>query len=126
MLFVHTGNMFSKKEPVYDSEFQRWWIEGKPWTVVGLVALIVVVVAALAYLFYWLYRRSQTKYTVILHGVGVQKVRLGAYYDPEFPPAREGYVFQGWYKNSACTEAWGSRDRVRRDMTRYPKWVKES
>lgn len=39
-------------------------------------------------------------------------------------PTRSGYVFQGWYKEPACTNAWNfSTDKVTADITLYAKWV---
>ena len=40
------------------------------------------------------------------------------------PPARTGYTFQGWYKESSCTTAWDfDNDTVTADITLYAKWV---
>lgn len=49
-------------------------------------------------------------------------VRISAPTDP----ARVGYHFEGWYKQSACIEQWDfSRDRVTGNVTLYAKWVGE-
>ena len=45
----------------------------------------------------------------------------------ELPPAptREGYVFTGWYKDSACDERWNAEaDTVEQDMILYAGWEK--
>ncbi len=40
------------------------------------------------------------------------------------PPTRAGYVFQGWYKEASCTNAWiFSTEKVTADITLYAKWV---
>lgn len=42
---------------------------------------------------------------------------------PTPDPTRTGYTFAGWYKESACTNAWNfSTDVVNQDITLYAKW----
>ena len=38
-------------------------------------------------------------------------------------PQRSGYVFAGWYTDSACTEKYGFRGDITGDITLYAKWV---
>lgn len=39
------------------------------------------------------------------------------------PPERNGYLFQGWYKEKACINAWNFRtDLVKNNLTLYAKW----
>lgn len=39
------------------------------------------------------------------------------------PPTREGYVFGGWCKDSACYDLWDiEADTIQGDMTLYAKW----
>lgn len=39
-------------------------------------------------------------------------------------PTRLGYTFNGWYKESTCTNAWNfSTDYVTSDITLYAKWI---
>lgn len=41
------------------------------------------------------------------------------------PPTREGYSFTGWYKDSACFEAWSmEEDTIQSDLTLYAGWEK--
>ena len=41
------------------------------------------------------------------------------------PPSREGYIFQGWYKDSSCYEQWDvSSDTIQSDMILYAGWQK--
>ena len=41
------------------------------------------------------------------------------------PPTREGYTFTGWYRDSACYEAWIlESDTIQQDMTLYAGWEK--
>ena len=44
--------------------------------------------------------------------------------EPE-PPTREGYVFTGWYRDSACYVLWDMEtDTVETDTTLYAGWEK--
>ncbi|MDE7095157.1 MAG: InlB B-repeat-containing protein, partial [Anaeroplasmataceae bacterium] len=60
-------------------------------------------------------------------GSEVDKVTLtesGTVKKPE-DPKKEGYVFEGWYKNSAKTTLWDfSKDVVSESITIYAKWSK--
>ena len=41
------------------------------------------------------------------------------------PPTREGYVFVGWYTDTACYELWDvQEDTIQADMTLYAGWEK--
>lgn len=42
-------------------------------------------------------------------------------------PERAGFVFAGWFKDAACTQAWDfAKDVVTADMTLYAKWTKNA
>ncbi|MCL1702653.1 InlB B-repeat-containing protein [Lysinibacillus sp. Bpr_S20] len=42
-------------------------------------------------------------------------------------PVKEGYTFTGWYKDEELTKVWNfDQDKVRKDLTLYAKWSKES
>ena len=46
--------------------------------------------------------------------------------EPE-PPTREGYVFSGWHKDSACDILWDPEtDIIEMDLTLYAGWIKRS
>ena len=38
-------------------------------------------------------------------------------------PAKDGYAFAGWYKDSACTQGWDFETGIPGDMTLYAKWT---
>lgn len=41
------------------------------------------------------------------------------------PPTREGYTFEGWYRDPSCAEPWNlETDQVSADMTLYANWSK--
>ena len=42
-------------------------------------------------------------------------------------PVREGYVFEGWFKDENLTEAWdAAADKVKSDLTLYAAWDKDT
>lgn len=44
---------------------------------------------------------------------------------PQIPTA-EGYIFDGWYKDAACTKVWDfDNDIVQGNVTLYAKWLEE-
>ncbi len=50
----------------------------------------------------------------------------GGYVEEPVEPVMEGYIFEGWYLDSACTIKWDySKDVVRNDMVLYAKWIPE-
>lgn len=45
-------------------------------------------------------------------------------FTPQDPVVTEGYTFDGWYKDAACTEKWKAADTVTEDLTLYAKITK--
>ena len=55
-----------------------------------------------------------------------QIVRYGEKIREPEPPVRNGYVFNGWYKDLDCTESWNfDADTVKGNMTLYAGWLTE-
>lgn len=51
-------------------------------------------------------------------------VKVGSTINRPADPAAEGYRFDGWYRDVACTKAWNfEADIVHADMTLYAKWL---
>lgn len=51
-------------------------------------------------------------------------VKVGSTINRPADPAAEGYRFDGWYRDAACTKAWNfEADTVHADMTLYAKWL---
>lgn len=51
-------------------------------------------------------------------------VKAGSTINRPADPAAEGYRFDGWYRDAACTKAWNfEADIVHADMTLYAKWL---
>lgn len=45
---------------------------------------------------------------------------------PAVDPTRDGYVFDGWFKDAACKEAWNfGSDTVTKETVLYAKWTAE-
>jgi uncharacterized repeat protein (TIGR02543 family) len=52
-------------------------------------------------------------------------VDSGAIVGAPAPPTREGYTFEGWYKETTYTFAWDfANDVVKSNTTLYAKWTK--
>lgn len=43
--------------------------------------------------------------------------------EPADPPTRDGYVFDGWYKDALCTQRYDFSSPVTANITLYAKWV---
>lgn len=44
---------------------------------------------------------------------------------PETDPTKDGYIFKGWYKDSACKENFDFNSKIISDTSIYAKWEKE-
>ena len=44
----------------------------------------------------------------------------------ETAPVREGYVFEGWYKDENLTEPWTDADKVKGELTLYAAWDRDT
>lgn len=51
-----------------------------------------------------------------------QAVRQDAPVTEPEPPARKGWLFDGWFSDEACTDAWNFGDGAQGDMTLYAGW----
>ena len=57
--------------------------------------------------------------------VPAQNQMYGELLDVPEPPAREGYLFTGWYKDAACFEQWNAEiETIETDITLYAGWEK--
>ena len=73
---------------------------------------------------------EEKTYTVTFHmnghGIAPEKytaVKAGNTITEPTAPTEDGYVFTGWYKDSACTTLWDfSKDTVNADTTLYAGW----
>ena len=56
--------------------------------------------------------------------VAAQTVAIGSVLTKPDDPTREGYTFDDWYKEEACTNAWDyAGDAVSSNTTLYAKWI---
>lgn len=64
------------------------------------------------------------------HGKAPEKVidvKVGSVVARPEDPVAEGYRFDGWYRDAACTKVWNfESDIVQSDMTLYAKWLAEN
>lgn len=73
--------------------------------------------------------RNTRKVTFDVQGHGtapkaITGIKTGATIDSPEEPAAEGYRFDGWYKDTACTLVWDfENDTVQSDLTLYAKWL---
>ena len=45
----------------------------------------------------------------------------------EATPVRDGYIFEGWYKDANLTEPWNAAtDKLKSDLTLYAAWDKDT
>ena len=107
------------------SEFYKFWHSWWPWSLILFIVAGIVLILGICFLVNYIRTYRSTSFTVTFHETDKQVLLRGSYLTPPMPK-REGYVFAGWFKDTACTEPWKSTDKVKRDITLYPKWVKES
>ena len=96
-------------------------VKALDWIIVACIAVILIVFA--------LEMRSPG-FTVTFDSRGgsdvpAQNQMYGDLVETPVPPTREGYTFQGWYKDAACDLLWNMEtDTVETDMTLYAGWQK--
>lgn len=74
---------------------------------------------------------NYTTYTVKFNTNGGSTVRSqtlskGGVATEPAAPTKEGYTFEGWFKDSACTEAYVFGSPVKSSVTIYAKWTKDA
>lgn len=56
-----------------------------------------------------------------------ENVKTGSTVKKPVDPTEEGYLFDGWYRDKACSRIWDfEKDTVQENMTLYAKWVRET
>ena len=96
-------------------------VKALDWIIAACIVVILVVVA---------FEMRSPGFTVTFDSKGgtdvpSQNQMYGQLLDVPEEPTREGYVFTGWYTDSACFELWDMENRtVEADMTLYAGWEK--
>ena len=96
-------------------------VKALDWIIAACIVVILVVVV---------FEMRSTGFTVTFDSKGgtdvpSQNQMYGQLLDVPEEPTREGYVFTGWYTDSACFELWDMENRtVEADMTLYAGWEK--
>ncbi|GHT15108.1 hypothetical protein AGMMS4956_14360 [Bacteroidia bacterium] len=59
--------------------------------------------------------------------VAAKYIEKDATATPPADPTKSGYIFDGWYKEAACTNAWNfATDVVTANVTLYAKWIEDN
>jgi uncharacterized repeat protein (TIGR02543 family) len=96
-------------------------VKALDWIIAACIVVILVVVV---------FEMRSPGFTVTFDSKGgtdvpSQNQMYGQLLDVPEEPTREGYVFTGWYTDSACFELWDTENRtVEADMTLYAGWEK--
>ena len=71
-------------------------------------------------------KKLAPKPTVTINLYGFQTLSLSPD-EPFFPdiPDKSGYSFQGWFYDPSFTKPFIPGKKIKKDITLYPKWVKE-
>lgn len=79
------------------------------------------------------FTRTENKYTVSFnangHGIApsdITNVTYNTTISAPTAPTADGWIFEGWYKEFGCTNAWNfESDKVTEETTLYAKWTKD-
>ena len=123
------GRLDSNIDTVYSSWFEKFRYEYPflfAFTIIAIVALICIAV----YLICKLYNKSEMEKEcptlVTVHLVGYEDLFVRPKTNVILPtPERDGFVFRGWFLDSACTVPYISTEPVKKELILYPKWEKE-
>lgn len=106
------------------------FIEDHPvWFSLILIAFVIEIVF-LVYFFCNLSNRIESEKEcptlVTVHLVGYEDLFVRPKTNVILPtPERDGFVFRGWFLDSACTVPYISTEPVKKELILYPKWEKE-
>ena len=94
-------------------------VKALDWIIVACIAVILIV---------FVLEMRDPGFTVTFDSRGgtdvpSQSQMYGEQLEVPQPPAREGYTFTGWYKDSTCYVPWNTEtDTVTEDTTLYAGW----
>ena len=107
-----------------------FWENNRSWIIA--VSVIVLLLIVLYFLTTIDSRRAARKkrhdsklVNINVTDFGTIPVIYGNRYFPPIPQ-KSGYIFRGWFLDSACTIPWVSTTKVKKEMALYPKWEKEA
>lgn len=91
------------------------------WTLLIAFFVLIAIGFAISYRSEMLSRKIIT-----IHFVGQEDITVPYGSKPILPiPEKNGYVFRGWFLDSACTIPYYSDSPMKKDLILYPKWEKE-
>lgn len=118
--YFYTGSIFDRDDPIP----LTWWDYYGTYVIVASI----IVAIGLAILVWYLVAKAKADHRiprkVKFYGYEEKEYTYGSYLNPDVPE-KEGYAFCGWFRDPAFLEPWKSTDKVKRDITLYPKWEKE-
>ena len=128
VIFVDSSNWLTEDCNVYErlgyGAFRTFWHSYYPWTLICSILLFATLIVIVALAVRHVNNYKGMLFNVTVYGKGVSQIKRGSFLFPDIPE-KSGYVFCGWFKDSACSEPWRSRDKVKHDLTLYAKWSKE-
>ena len=120
--YIYTGNVFDKKHSIYDDV--PWWKVHGIWLILAAIVIVIIVTVLVRYLVLKNRAFRSIPRKVKFYGYEEKDYKYGSYLNPDVPE-KDGYAFCGWFRDPAFLEPWKSTDKVKRDITLYPKWEKE-
>lgn len=125
--YTFTPNgLYSVDKVIYNGTEVTSELSGNTWTAPALTGNVAL------YVSFKLIGGGTPTYTVTFdangHGTApaAQTVESGKTATMPADPTETGWVFGGWYKEAACTNAYDFSTAVTGDITLYAKWVKDS
>ena len=119
---------FSRDTVTGNMTLYAGWAEGEPEASGGVpvvrIVLAAVLVLALLLVLLMLGRTNTVRFeTNGGSAVPSRRVRKGGKLSSMTVPQKDGSVFDGWYRDQACTRRWNAEtDTVNRNMTLYARW----
>lgn len=119
-----------KLDPTFDNWFDEFAYE-HPVLFPALLSLAVIfLLFGITMLIHSIRRKMGDKNTssiqVKIHLVGIEDVCIN--YGSLFVcpmPKKEGFIFRGWFLDSACTIPYVSNKPIKKELILYPKWERE-
>lgn len=91
------------------------------WVFIICILVLLTIAMGITYI-----KRAPKSNSITIHLVGREDLSVPHGSRPILPiPKSQGYIFRGWFLDSACTIPFDSRKPIKRDLILYPKWEKE-
>lgn len=111
-----------------DTPFEDWWYRNKDTVLsIGIPALLSILIISYFVIFHFHEKkkeRSAIPITVHLYGFKSVSVSVKEDFYPDIP-TRKGYSFTGWFYDPSFTMPFIPGQKLKKDITLYPRWQKE-